>query len=185
MKLSKDRIIHIGLVVIIIILTATILTIALNKDEKVNEDKNPWLIENVEIIEGEEPAEATETDVTAPKTVVKPAVNTPAPVISPKVTYKSICTPSLSGKKSSTYKGVLLNWTACRNDDFQFYKIVRSTTNTNPSYPGDNVILSSANRNVTNYIDKVVAHSNVYHYKVCAVHRLNKVTCGNKVSIEY
>lgn len=189
MNLSKDRIIHIGLVVIIIILTGTILTIALSGDKEINPEKSPWLIENgEENVETEDITSDEEKKEEVEETIVKPVVTTPTiktPVVAPKVPYTSVCTPSLSGKKSSTYKGILLNWTACRNEGFQYYKIVRSTTNTNPTYPGDNVILSSANRNVTNYIDKVVAHSNTYHYKVCAVHRLKKITCGNKISVEY
>ena len=73
----------------------------------------------------------------------------------------------------------------CSNEDFQFYKVVRSASNTNPSYPNDPVIASSSNRSYSNYIDKTVAPTRTYHYKVCAVQRLNKISCGNKVSVTY
>jgi hypothetical protein len=53
-----------------------------------------------------------------------------------------------------------LNWTTCKTDNFQFYKLVRSKTNSNPIYPNDPVIYSTANKNSSNTqnaIDRVFA----------------------------
>jgi len=95
------------------------------------------------------------------------------------------CQPYLTGKKDNTYKAIILNWSACSDEDFQFYKVVRSTLNSNPSYPADPVVTSSSNRSYSNYIDKTVAPSRTYYYRVCVVHRLNKVSCGNKITVTY
>ena len=121
---------------------------------------------------------APKTTSTTPKTTITTTPKTTAPVTGE-------CKPYLTGKKSAAYKGILLNWSTCSNEDFQFYKVVRSTVNTNPSYPNDPVITSSSNRSYSNYIDKTVAPTRTYYYKVCAVQRLNKISCGNKVSVAY
>jgi len=197
MNLSKDRIIHIALTSIIVILTGVILTMVIGNDEEEATPQSPWIIENEETTEEtiemenlpSEEVEEKKTTVIKNTTISAPKTSTPKETVKPtqgtSATGKSVCTPNLTAKKSSTYKGVLLNWTACKNDDFQFYKVVRSTTNANPIYPGSNVVTSSGNRSVTNYIDKVVASSNTYYYRVCAVHRFNRVTCGSKAVVSY
>jgi len=110
---------------------------------------------------------------------------TPASATTPARTSTGTCQPYLTAKKSATYKGILLNWSTCSNGDFQFYKVIRSTLNSNPSFPNDPVITSSSNRNYSNFIDKTVIKTRTYHYRVCVVQRLDKVSCGNKVSVTY
>jgi hypothetical protein len=96
------------------------------------------------------------------------------------------CYPQLSGQKDTKFNGILLNWTTCENlGEFQFYKVVRSQTNTNPSYPNDYVVFSTPNKSASNTIDKTVARATTYHYRVCAVQPVNKISCGNSVSITY
>ena len=122
--------------------------------------------------------EVMEAEVTTPNTV------TPNPSVVAKK-LKNGCQPGLSGEKSDQYRAILLNWHTCPNDDFQYYKVVKSSLNTDPSYPNDDVILSTANRNRANFIDKVVASGTTYHYRVCVVQRLNNISCGNSISISY
>lgn len=114
----------------------------------------------------------TTTTTTAPKTTT---------------TASGTCRPYLTAKKSHTYGGILLNWTACKPvpTGFQFYKVVRSSGNSNPSYPNDPVISSSSNTSYSSYIDKKVAPNRTYYYRICVAMRLNKVTCGNTVSAMY
>ncbi len=124
-----------------------------------------------------------ETAASAPPSDSAPTTKTPTSPTPP--SSAGACQPYLTGKKDSTYKAIILNWTPCTNDDFQFYKVVRSTLNANPGYPADPVITSSSNRSYSNYIDKTVAPTRTYHYRVCVVQRLNKISCGNKISVTY
>ncbi len=101
------------------------------------------------------------------------------------VSTGGLCKPYLTAKKDSTYKGNLLYWNRCNSDEFQFYKVVKSSKNSNPVYPGDSVVASSSNQSLTNTIDKEVAPNRTYYYRVCVVHRLAKVTCGNVASVAY
>jgi hypothetical protein len=89
------------------------------------------------------------------------------------------CKPSLSVKKGLTGLGIQLNWTTCKNDDFQFYKIIRSTTNPSLSYPSTPALVTSSNRTFGSYWDKNIAFGTTYYYRVCVVERLNQVGCGN------
>ena len=150
-----------------------------NKQEDMKIGYTINVIEDLLAEDDDEEVKTTpKTTSTAPKTTTTTAPKTTAPVTGE-------CKPYLTGKKSSAYKGILLNWSTCSNENFQFYKVVRSTVNPNPSYPNDPVITSSSNRSYANYIDKTVAPTRTYYYKVCAVQRLNKISCGNKVSVTY
>ena len=134
----------------------------------------------------EESAETGSAESTAPAA----AATSSAPANSAPKTNSAYsggnCVPGLSAKKDSTYNAILVNWTPCSNlQEFQFYKLVRSETNSNPSYPGDYVAFSSSNKDAANYIDKTVARARTYHYRMCVVQRLNKVTCSNSVTVSY
>ncbi|MBN2096322.1 FecR domain-containing protein [Candidatus Peregrinibacteria bacterium] len=140
-----------------------------------------YVINSIEELLEEEGEETPSTTTAAPSsnaTTKTPTPSTPPP-------SAGTCQPYLTGKKDSTYKAIILNWSTCSSEDFQFYKVVRSTLNPNPSYPADPVITSSSNRNYSNYIDKTVAPSRTYYYRVCVVQRLNKISCGNKISVTY
>jgi hypothetical protein len=89
------------------------------------------------------------------------------------------CKPSLSLKRGLGGMGIQLNWTTCKNDDFQFYKVIRSTTNPALSYPSTPALVSSNNRFFGAYLDKNLAIGTTYYYRVCVVERLNQVGCGN------
>ena len=171
MKLSTDKIIQIVLVIIIVVLACFLLI----KDKNgLPSGSDVFTLTN----------EETNTPVT--KTYTPPKATTPTPKPTPAVTTASNgCRPGLSGKKSSDLRAILLNWSTCSNEDFQFYKVVKSALNTNPTYPGSTVVLSSPNRSVTNFVDKAVAAGNTYYYRVCVVQRLNNNTCGNSIAVKY
>lgn len=89
------------------------------------------------------------------------------------------CRPSLSAKTGLGGMGIQLNWTPCKNDDFQFYKLVRSTTNPNLSYPSTPALVTSSNKFFGSYLDKNLAIGQTYYYRVCVVERLGQIGCGN------
>ena len=184
MKIHKDRIIQIVLAIIIIVLIGFV--IANNKKDKdITFELTPP--EEEILNEAEESEEETEEE-----TVNIPTTPTPAPtqpsestaVTTPPPSAGS-CYPSLSARKEQKFGGILLSWTTCSSDDFQFYKVVKSATNSSPIYPNDTVVASSSNRGTSSYLDKTVARSMTYYYRVCVVERLGKVTCGNIVSMSY
>ena len=182
-QLSKDRIIQISLAAVVVILAIVVITLAVNKK---HEPDLSFVLngqeEGVVTDETAQPADEenkTDTGATTTKTTTTtPATTTSAPT-------GSGCKPGLSGKKSDMPKGIVLNWTACTNDDFQFYKLVKSATNVTPSYPGDSVVLSSSNIRISNYVDRTVAPNTTYYYRVCVVQRLSKNSCGNAIAVKY
>ena len=130
-----------------------------------------------EISEKEETATTTTPTTTTTTTTTKtPTTPKPAPTGS--------CYPYLTAKKAYAFNAIQLNWSTCSSSDFQFYKVVRSTLNSNPSYPNDPVVSSSSNRSYSTFLDKTVARARTYYYRVCVVERL-KVSCGNVVSVTY
>ncbi|MBN2306594.1 hypothetical protein JXD20_01285 [Candidatus Peregrinibacteria bacterium] len=141
----------------------------------------------------EEVSEAVTEDATsAPEDEVsQPAVTTTTATKASSVgtnlpkTVTGKCYTSLSGYKDSKLNAIILNWSACQSDDFQFYKLVKSSKNSNPSYPADGVAFSSSNKNAANFVDKTVAARTTYYYRMCVVQRLNQVNCSNVVSVSY
>ncbi|MBN2086821.1 hypothetical protein JW758_00580 [Candidatus Peregrinibacteria bacterium] len=188
-KLSKDRIIQIVLGAIIVILIGV--AIASNNNGKENDltfDLTPPTDEENTTDEGmiEVIDEETGTTITVPKTTISNNTNSaPETVSAPKGSASGGCFPSLSGKKDQKYNAIALYWTVCPNEDFQFYKLVKSSTNQYPAYPSDPVAMSSSNPDVANYLDKTITRATTYYYRMCVVQRLNKVTCGNSVSVSY
>ncbi len=131
-----------------------------------------------EATEGEA-SEDSQTEAASPSTPKTPSVTTPP------ISNHDSCKPYLSAKKDTVFKGIKLNWTTCPSEDFQFYKIIRSTLNSYPNYPDNPAISSSSNKHYSNYIDQNVIRSRTYYYRACVVERLNSVSCGNVVSMVY
>jgi outer membrane biosynthesis protein TonB len=68
--------------------------------------------------------------------------------------------------------GVVLHWEACGTDGFKAYKLVRSTTNQNPTYPlndGAELIAAIGDANVTTFVDEGVDSGVTYHYRVLSM----------------
>jgi hypothetical protein len=173
-NLPKDRIIQIALAVVVVALIGFILINNKNNDEKSS-------LKFGETLNEETPGGAEEgTAATGTKTQPSESTavtNVPASAGS--------CYPGLSAKKSQMPQGILLAWTSCASDNFQFYKLVKSSLNSSPGYPDDPVAMSSSDKNESSFIDKTVVRATTYYYRVCVLERLGKVTCGNTVSITY
>jgi len=191
MKLSKDQIIKglIGLVVVLIVVVAVQMIKSDDSDKEEDNGEDAAMEEGA--VEGATEGTTEETtEGTAAKPQTKPqAKPTAAPAPKPTSTTSSYtggtCSPSLTAYKDSAFSAILLSWTTCQNEDFQYYKIVKSSINPNPSYPGDPVVVSSSNRSTANFIDKTVSPRTTFYYRACAVQKINKFTCGNIVSVTY
>ena len=126
------------------------------------------------------PTEPTTPTATAPKTTTKTSTTPKKSTPPAPATYSGgACKPSLSLKRGLQNLGIQLNWSTCKNSDIQFYKIVRSTTNPNPSYPSTPALVTSSNSFFGSYLDKNVAMNTTYYYRVCVVERTNPVGCSN------
>lgn len=79
--------------------------------------------------------------------------------------------------------GVLLSWNERFSDTFAGYKVVRSETETNPSYPKDGALAFLPGRISTTYKDASVAVGKTYYYRVCSIETDMPVACGNVVSV--
>lgn len=79
--------------------------------------------------------------------------------------------------------GVLLSWNKRFSDTFAGYKVVRSETETNPSYPKDGALAFLPARASTTYKDASVKIGSTYYYRVCSIETDMPVACGNVVSV--
>lgn len=177
MKLSKDRQIQILLAIAIVILLIVIASISKNGKDDILEF-GETLTEEIET-ENKDAEEIAPVNANTEKTIT---TATTAPATKPS---SGGCYPNLSAKKLQMPAAIQLAWTKCDSEDFQFYKLVKSATNSNPNFPSDGVILSSTNNSVTSYLDQTVAKNMTYYYRVCVVQRLNKITCSNVASMAY
>ncbi len=181
MKMKRNEIIIMLVAFLVGVFVAMAITGG-SDDSDVAESNNETAVEN-ETMEKEE-NEEDEVEEVAPETSAPqttPVVdNTPTPT--PRV---SSCTPGISGVKDETFKAIRLDWSTCPSDDFQFYKILKSSTSSSLSYPGSPVVVSSADKNLANHIDKTVARETTYHYRACVIERLGKTSCGNTISVKY
>lgn len=80
--------------------------------------------------------------------------------------------------------GVYLSWTRNNDNDFKYYKVVRSQTNPAPTYPADGY-LKAASRDELAYVDTTVKSSSTgtYYYSVCTVDQANQVTRSNVIKV--
>ena len=155
--------------------------------------------EDVDIVENEVMEEITEEvesedEIVDEKEAEEAAVPTPAATTStaPATTTKpstefvsGTCSTGLSGRKDSKLNAIVLNWSPCDSDNFQFYKLVKSSKNPSPTYPADPVAFSSSNKNAANFVDKTVAARTTYYYRMCVIQRLGAVNCSNVASVSY
>jgi len=185
MKISSNTIIT----VIIAFLIGILAVSAINKNNTPTDvNTDPTSEENVTV--GEDVKTEDETtnkkesvegeDTNTPNT--SPAPNT---ITKQEPTYNNgSCTPNISGSKDAKLNAIVINWTECNNDEFQFYKILRSSKHSNPTYKVDPVLVSSSNKSLTNHVDKTIVRAVTYYYRACVVHRLGKVNCGNIISVK-
>ncbi len=147
--------------------------------------------EEVDIIEEEvmeEAMEEAEEETNAATVVPTSAETNTAPVTTTKPSTEFVsgaCSTGLNGYKDSKLNAIVLNWSPCASDNFQFYKLVKSSKNSNPSYPADSVAFSSSNKNAANFVDKTVAARTTYYYRMCVIQRLGAINCSNVTSVSF
>lgn len=106
---------------------------------------------------------------------------------------KSIVTPTGEPKPEAYVLGieiaqgegsVVIDWEACTSDGFQYYKVVRSMTNSKPNYPandGTQVIAAISNHATTHFVDSDVAPGQTWYYRVVSIGKWN----GQTVTLGY
>jgi len=176
MKTTSNQIIIIIVAFLVGIIAASAFTRESDPAEDMNGDETMETITE----DGEEvsnPAPANGNTAAPAAAPAKTTTSTP--------TYTGTCSPSISGSKDNKLNAIVVNWSTCQSDDFQFYKIVKSSKNPNPSYPADPIVVSSSNKDLSNHVDKTVTRSTTYYYRACVVQRLGKVNCGNVVGVTF
>ena len=175
-KISSNAII----MVIVAFLAGIIITSVFSRDKGTeNNNTSETVME-----ESTTPESGDVMEEQADKAVPAPVANDTADKPAPQ-SYSGSCAPYISGSKDIKLNAIVINWTPCDSGEFQFYKIVKSSKNPNPSYPADPVVVSSSNKNLTNHIDRTVTRATTYYYRACVVQRLGKVNCGNVVSVTF
>ncbi len=84
---------------------------------------------------------------------------------------------------TATYSNgeVHMGWNAYVPSNFNYYKVIRSTTEQNPVYPDDGYIKYSSDADFTSYVDHDVPAGTVY-YRVCSIASPNRY-CSRVVII--
>lgn len=77
---------------------------------------------------------------------------------------------------------VEMTWDKYVPSGFNYYKVIRSQTNSNPVYPDDGYIIYSSDQNFTSYTDISVPDGTVY-YRVCSIASPNRY-CSEVVTID-
>ncbi len=80
------------------------------------------------------------------------------------------------------WKEVFLEWDAYEEDDFKWYKILRSEDNDNPVYPDDHVWHVFTDVESDEAWEK--AKPGFFYYRVCVVTQKNARFCGDVVELE-
>lgn len=78
---------------------------------------------------------------------------------------------------------VALSWTKSTSDRFEGYKVVRSLTNSDPSYPTDGYVDYLPERDTQTFIDGTAIPGKSYYYRICALESGSSATCGNVVKV--
>lgn len=77
--------------------------------------------------------------------------------------------------------GVHLSWTQSKDDDFRYYKIVRSSTNPEPTYEQDGKIAYFNERTQTSFIDTGTIKGTKYYYRICVMDSIGNTSHSNVV----
>jgi len=184
MKISSSQIITV-VVAFLVGVTAATFAVRDKKGEEFNEN-NPVKVDTAEEQANEATVEEETGGTVTPGTTTattKTTTATTTKLSSEFVTGK--CSTGLSGRKDDKLNAIVLNWSPCASEDFQFYKLVKSSKNASPSYPADGVAFSSANKNVANFVDKTVASRTTYYYRMCVIQRLGQVNCSNVATVSF
>ncbi|MCX6744222.1 MAG: FecR family protein [Candidatus Parcubacteria bacterium] len=94
-----------------------------------------------------------------------------------------VISDSLILKSEQKIASIKLSWSPYTLDNFSLYKLVRSEQHSDLKFPDDEVIKSSANKDLATFTDETVSKGKQYYYRVCVVKTSAKVACGNVVDI--
>lgn len=94
-----------------------------------------------------------------------------------------LLTNELTLNASALPGAVQLSWTKRSSDSFQGYKVVRSHSNEDPSYPNDGGLEFIPNRETLSHIDGTAVPGKTYYYRICSLEKDGPVSCGNVVKI--
>jgi hypothetical protein len=103
----------------------------------------------------------------------------------PKPEAKAGYTPITSALQLTTTKteaGVVLDWTPYVGTGFNYYKVVRSKTNSDLYYPNDGYIYVGSDQNSSAYVDESAEVGISYFYRIC-VKANDAVLCGNVMTV--
>jgi uncharacterized protein YgiM (DUF1202 family) len=78
---------------------------------------------------------------------------------------------------------VALSWTKSTLEKFEGYKVVRSSSNADPSYPTDGYVDYLPERGTLAFIDGTAIPGKSYYYRICALESGSPASCGNVVKI--
>jgi len=191
MKFTSNQIITILVAFLVGVAVATLVVSDKEAEPAPTDDRE--LMEEVLETDSEE-GEEIESEEAENEEAHYPVPTTPLPTTTTKTVTTSKpstefvsgnCNTGLSAYKDSKLNAIVLNWSPCDSDNFQFYKLVKSSKNSNPSYPADPVAFSSSNKNAANFVDKTVAARTTYYYRLCVVQRLGAVNCSNVASTSF
>lgn len=98
--------------------------------------------------------------------------------------WDPILKETLNFKAYRDWYYVKTSWDNIEIDNFEYYKVIRSTTNDNPVYPEDWAIKYSANQNETSYIHKDY-DSNYAYYRVCVITFSKDRYCSKVTKVEW
>lgn len=86
--------------------------------------------------------------------------------------------------KATTLPGaVALEWTPRTSEGFDGYKVVRSDSNADLSYPNDGALEFIPNRDSLYSIDGTAKPGITYYYRICAREKGTVASCGNVVKV--
>lgn len=99
--------------------------------------------------------------------------------------YKTaVIDESLEFEAEREWYEVELSWDSYKNDDFKYYKIMKSTKTNNPIYPEQSAIWVLDNKNEDEFYLKNWDINSAY-YRVCVIRTDNARTCSNVVKLEW
>lgn len=87
---------------------------------------------------------------------------------------------SLTGSANSS--GNYLSWSKSNDTDFSFYKVLRSTSDSTPTYPANNYLYIGS-RDTTAYTDSGVTRGVTYYYRIAVVDKKGQVGYSNTVAL--
>ncbi|MBU1017502.1 S-layer homology domain-containing protein [Patescibacteria group bacterium] len=88
---------------------------------------------------------------------------------------------SMNFKATLENGAVHTSWTPYAPNGFNYYKVIRSTTNPDPVYPDDSYIKADSNPDASSYVD-LSPKSETAYYRVCSIASPNRY-CSNVITI--